>query len=133
MSPVVATTLSPGLGDQVLSALERLRRSLGGLIAVGLGDTNGLPIAFIGPAGDREAASAIASLLMSAAERATQILGLPRVLDLLIEAEGYTILVRPIEGRFSLVAILGGDANLGHARLLVQSCSDDLAVVLEGA
>ena len=125
--------LDRGLQDSVTPIFERLHRSLGGLVAVGLGDAPGLPIAFDGPTSDREAATAMASLLVSAAQRAAQILGLPGVLDILIDAEGYTVLVRPVADRFTLLAILKGDANLGHARLLAQSCSDDISVALEGA
>ena len=125
--------LALSLQDQILAIFERLHRSLGGLVAVGLGDSNGFPVAFYGPTVEKEAATAMASLLVSAAQRAAQVLGLPGIQDIFIDADGSTILVRPVADRFTLVAILGPDANLGHARLVAQSCSDDISVALESA
>lgn len=129
-----ATPSLPGsLERQIAAIFDNVRTSLPSLMAIGLGDTNGLPVAFSGPTADKEAATAMASLLVSAAQRAAQLLDLPRVRDLLVDAYGSTLIVHPLGDRFILMAILNEDADLGRARLLVQTCGDDLRVALENA
>ena len=122
-----------GLSSGITGAFGHLRSSLPGLLAVSLGDANGLPVAFSGPAAEKEAATAMASLLVSAAQRAAQLLGLPHVRDLIIDADGSSLLVQPVGARFILMAILGHGVDMGHAKLLLQSCSDDLLIALERA
>ncbi len=124
--------MADGISGRIGAALERFRSSMGGRVSIGLADANGLPIAFAGPAGDGEAATAMAALLVSAAERATQILRLPPPQDLVIGAGGATVLVRPVGQRLTLLAILDGTADLGRVRALVQTCSDDLRILFEG-
>jgi predicted regulator of Ras-like GTPase activity (Roadblock/LC7/MglB family) len=113
--------------------LGRLGKSVSGLTAVGLADANGLAVAFSGPTREREAATAMATLLVGAAQRAADILKLPRVRELVIDAERFEVLVRPVGERFTLIAILNGGTNLGLARLLIQSCSDDLRIAMDAA
>ncbi len=122
-----------GLDRRIASIFERLRKSLSGLAAIGLADANGLPVAFSGPTREKAAATAMAALLVSAAQRAADILTLPKVRELVIDADRFEVLVRPIGDRFTLVAILNGDANLGLARLLIQTCSDDLQIAMDAA
>lgn len=126
------TTLTPeGIAKPLVSVLEGLRGSADRFMAVALGDANGLPIAFVGPTAEKEAATAMASLLMAAAQRATQILGLPRARDLVVYAGDAAILVRPAGERFTLLAILGPGQDVERARLLLQSCADDARILLE--
>ncbi len=119
-----------GIAKPLVSVLEGLRRSPDRFAAVALADANGLPIAFVGPTAEKEAATAMASLLMAAAQRATQVLGLPKAQDLVIHAEDAAVLVRPAGERFTLLAILDPAEDVERARRLLQSCGDDVRILL---
>ncbi len=119
--------------QRVNAIFDRLRHSLEGLVAIGLADANGLPIAFLGPVGEKTVATAMASLLVSAAHRASEALGLPPAREVLVDSEGFSLLVAPVGAHVTLIAILAHDANIGYARLQVQSCSNELQAVLESA
>ncbi len=120
----------PDLRQRVNAIFDRLRHSLDGVIAVGLADANGLPIAFLGPVDEKTAATAMACLLVSAAHRASEALGLPPVREVLVDSEGFTLLVAPVGARVTLIAILAHDANIGFARLQVQTCGSELLAIL---
>jgi predicted regulator of Ras-like GTPase activity (Roadblock/LC7/MglB family) len=51
----------------------------------------------------------------------------------LIDADRFQVLIRPVGERFTIVAILNGGSNLGLARLLIQSSSDDLRIAMDAA
>ncbi len=119
-------------GQRLTSILERLRGTIDGLVAVAVGDANGFPIAFAGPAAEREAATAMATLLVSAAERTVSALRLHRVQHLLIQADDAAILVHPIDGRFVLMALLPVNADIERARAQLHGCADDIRIALEG-
>jgi predicted regulator of Ras-like GTPase activity (Roadblock/LC7/MglB family) len=128
-------TIPPGasLDHQIAAILERLQTSVSGLAAVGLSDANGLPVAFFGPTREKAAAAAMATLLVSAAQKAADVLSLPQVREVLIDADRFQVLIRPVGERFTIVAILNGGSNLGLARLLIQSSSDDLRIAMDAA
>ncbi len=120
-----------GISKPLVSALERLHGSVQGFLSVALADANGLPIAFLGPATAKEASTAMASLLLAAAQRATQVLGLSRAQDLVVHADGAAVVVRQVGQRLTLLAILNRAADVERARLLVVACSDDVRILLE--
>jgi len=119
------------IGQSVTSTFKNAGRLLGSLVAVGLADAQGLPIAFVGPSAERESATAMATLVVSAAGDAAKFLGLPPVREVMIDATGFIVLVRPIGDRFTLLAILDSDTNVGYAKLVLQTCSDDIQIALE--
>lgn len=119
------------LQREITAVLERLRRSLDGLVAVGLADANGLPVAFLGPAVEKkEAATAMAALVVGAAQRAVRALHLPRAREVLIATEGFNILIAPVGDELTLVGILANEANLGYARIQVDACSREIRAAL---
>lgn len=120
-----------GLDQRLALVLQRLKGSLKGGMAVGLADANGLPVAFYGPALEREAASAMATLLVSAASRTAEVLGLAAVRDVVIDAGGSSVLVRPVGDRFTLVVLLSETADLTDARIRCQDATDNLLIALE--
>jgi predicted regulator of Ras-like GTPase activity (Roadblock/LC7/MglB family) len=124
-------TVQLELQQNVWSIFERLHRSLQGIVAIGLSDANGLPVAFFGPTAEREASTAMATLLLSAAQRATQALGLPGVRDVVIDADGFNVLVHPVGKRFTLVVIAGHTSDIGRVKLLAGTCGDDIRIALE--
>ncbi len=119
--------------QRVNAIFDRLRHSLEGLVAVGLADANGLPIAFLGPVGEKTAATAMATLLVTAAHRASMALGLPPAREVVVDSEGFTLLVAPVGAHMTLIAILAHEANIGYARLQIQTCSNDVQAVLATA
>jgi len=119
------------IGQSVTSTFKNAERLLSSLVAVGLADAQGLPIAFVGPSAERESATAMATLVVSAAGDAAKFLGLPPVREVMIDATGFIVLVRPIGDRFTLLAILDSDTNAGYAKLVLQTCSDDIQIALE--
>lgn len=127
----MATTVT-STGHRLTSILERLRGTIDGLVALAVGDANGFPIAFVGPAGEREAATAMATLLVSAAERTVSALRLHRVQHVLIQADDAAILVHPIDHRFVLLALLAVNADIERARAQLHACVDDIRIALEG-
>ncbi len=127
----MVAVLGKDLHEQIMSIFERLHISLGTIVAVGLGDGNGLPVAFVGPTQEKEAAVAMASLLVGAARRASEALRLPHVQDIVVDAEDFTMMVHSLGERFTLITIFHNQENLGYARLVLQTCSDDLAIALE--
>jgi predicted regulator of Ras-like GTPase activity (Roadblock/LC7/MglB family) len=119
------------IGPSVASTFKNAERLLNGFVAIGLADAQGLPIAFLGPSVEKDAATAMSTLVVSAAARAAKFLGLPSVREVTIDATGFTMLVRPIGDRFTLLAILDSDTNIGYAKLVLQTCSDDIRIALE--
>lgn len=121
---------SHGPHAQIGSIFDRLRHALDGLVAVGLADANGLPVAFLGPAGEKNVATAMASLVVRSAQRATEALGIPPAKEVVIGSEGFTVLVWPVQDGFTLVVILAHEANIGLARLQVDACGSEIRAVL---
>ena len=119
-----------GLTRQLMAVLESLRRSVDGIRAVGLGDANGLPVAFLGPSAEKAAATAMAALLVSAGHRAAEALGLPSVREVHVHVDGPVFLVCPIEDRFTLLVILIDERNLETVRLRMQEAAAEIHAML---
>ncbi|HYM40033.1 MAG TPA: roadblock/LC7 domain-containing protein [Thermoplasmata archaeon] len=124
------TTVEVTLNAQLASVLERMRRSVEGISAVGLADANGLPIAFLGPSAEKGAATAMAALLVSAGHRAAEALGLPSVREVHVYVDGPVFLVCPIEDRFTLVVILSEETNIGLVRLEMEKAAAEIHAIV---
>ena len=114
--------------------LERLLRELArhlDLSAVVVGDPNGLPIASISQGERTLAATAMATMILYAAENVASNLGLEGHKDVLIEGKEWKVLVRSLGQGFTFLGVLEGDVNLGLARREVERLMPEIRALLD--
>ena len=106
-----------GVDARLHRVLRKLAEDIPGLTNVVLSDPQGLPISTLVRGAGATAATAMGTLLRSAAKSVTTNLGLPAPEDVVIEAGSSTVLVRCLGRGVTLIAVLQQDANLGLAKL----------------
>jgi len=109
--------------------LRRIARQLD-LSAMVVGDRNGLPIASFSRADHSLAATAMATMILYAAENVAANLGLVGQEDVLVEGRGWKVLVRALGDGFTLLAVMEGEVNLGLLRLEIARAIPQLKELL---
>lgn len=120
-------------GSTPAQKLERLLRNFArqlDLSAVVVGDTNGLPVVSVSR-GDRTlAATAMATMILYAAENVASNLGLEGHEDVLLEGKDWKVLVRSLGDGFTFLVVIEGQANLGLLRLEVERIIPELRALI---
>jgi len=114
--------------------LERLLRDFArqlDLSAVVVGDPNGLPIASVNRGERTLAATAMATMILYAAENVAANLGLEGHEDVLVEGRGWKVLVRSLGEGFTFLGVIEGEANLGLFRLEIARVAPEIRTLLE--
>ena len=96
--------------------LEGLAKEVSGLRALVVGDRSGLPIASVGRGPKILAATAMATLTLSAAEKVTCALGLPAPRGIVIEADPWVVLVQSLGNGFTLLSVFPTTKDLEATR-----------------
>jgi len=96
--------------------LEGLAKEVSGLRALVVGDRSGLPIASVGRGPKTLAATAMATLALSAAEKVTSALGLPAPRGIVIEADPWVVLVQSLGNGFTLLSVFPTTKDLEATR-----------------
>lgn len=106
-------------------------RAIRGLRSAVVGDSNGLPVVAIRRGHETLSATAMATLLLSAADRAADTMELRGLRDVLVEGEGWFILVSSLGHGFTLSCIVDGSTDLGLLRAEIRRRAIEIKVVLE--
>ena len=119
------------LDRALVEALESLANEIGGVRAAVVGDRSGLPIVstFRGPSS--MTTTAMATLALSAATKATSSLNLPPPDDILIEAGGWRVIVQLLGNGFTHTCVLPSDENLGLVKLSMQARGREIRELLD--
>ena len=118
-------------GARLQSILEGLAWRVDGLRAAVVGDPNGLPVASLARGETSLAATAMATMILYAAENVASNLGLAGHKDVLIEGGGWKVLVRSLGGGFTLLGVLDGTVNLGLVRLEIERSTPEMRALLD--
>lgn len=113
------------------TALDNLARQLEGVRTLVVGDSNGLPVASITRGPKTLAATASATMVLSAAASVAANMGLSALEDVLLEGPDYKVLVQGLGHGFSIFAVLSSEANLGIVRLLMNQKAAEIRTVLD--
>lgn len=125
----VRVSLSPEVRLQ--QVLEVLALAIPGSRSLAVGDPNGLPVVSLDRGPNTMAATAMATLAMSAAKNVCVTLGLERPEDVLIESSGWKVLVRSLGNGFTFLVVLEATVNLGLVKLEVERRCQELREVLD--
>ena len=107
----------PNSSVRLQGVLDSFARDIEGMRAVVVGDPTGLPVASLARGSTAMATTAMATLLMSAARSVVTSLELPGITDLILEGQGWIILVRPLGENFTMLCLAEEDVNLGLLKL----------------
>jgi len=102
------------------TTLEAMARAIPGLRVVVVGDQNGLPIASRTKGTRSIAATAVATLIVTAAGDLAETLELREFSDVLVEGPTWKVFVRRLRGGFTFMGVLDGAVNLGLVRLEIE-------------
>ena len=111
-------SLSPEVRLQQI--LEALALAIPGSRSLAVGDPNGLPVVSLDRGPNTMAATAMATLAMTAAKNVCVTLGLEHAEDVLIESRGWKVLVRSLGNGFTFLVVLEASVNLGLVKIEVE-------------
>lgn len=117
--------------EQILDLLRVFAREIPGVSSVVVSDAQGLPISALVRGPGATAATAMGTLLRTAAQSVTANMGLPSPDDIIIQAGADVVLVRCLEGGVTLLVVLRQDANLGLVKLELARHAGELQALLE--
>lgn len=129
--PLAVARSAKPVDEQILDLLRALAREITGISCIVLSDPQGLPISALVRGPGAAAATAMGTLLRTAAKSVTGNLGLPNPDDIIIQAGASTILVRCLEGGVTLIAVLKQDANVGLVKLALSRHGGELQALLD--
>ncbi len=98
------------------NVLTEIARSAPGVKVLVVGDPSGLPIATLARGARTQAATAMATLLLSAAQRVTANLELVGSAAVIIEGGDWCVVVNDLGEGFSLLGVVDGGANVAAAK-----------------
>lgn len=113
------------------TALDDLARQLEGVRTLVVGDSNGLPVASITRGPKTLAATASATMVLSAAASVAANMGLSALEDVLLEGPDYKVLVQGLGHGFSVFVVLSSETNLGIVRLLMNQKAAEIRTILD--
>jgi predicted regulator of Ras-like GTPase activity (Roadblock/LC7/MglB family) len=121
IAPVVTQVSRPAPPGDPQQELDRVLQAIAleipGTRVVVVGDGNGLPVASFSKGTKSMAATAVATLIVTASQDLTKLLELRDFRDVLVEGRNWKVFVRLLQGNFTFMAVLEGEANLGLMRL----------------
>ncbi len=123
------STRDPGL--QFRRILEKVAQSVDGVKSLVVGDPNGLPVASLFPGPDTMTASAMATMILSAGEKASEDLSLPYLQDVLVEGNGWELVVLSLGDGFTLLGLFVGDVNLGLVKFYARGLRKALKELID--
>ncbi|MFQ5838791.1 MAG: roadblock/LC7 domain-containing protein [Thermoplasmata archaeon] len=120
-------------GTQFREILEKVARAVDGVRSLIVGDPDGLPVASLFPEAEAKTATAMASMILLAGQTAAENMELPELKDVLIEGDGWKLVVISIGDGFTLLGQFDGNVNLGLVkfyakglRMALQELIDEL-------
>jgi predicted regulator of Ras-like GTPase activity (Roadblock/LC7/MglB family) len=116
---------------QILDLLRTFAREIPGVSSIVVSDPQGLPISALVRGPGATAATAMGTLLRTAAKSVTTNMGLPSPDDIIIQAGADVVLVRCLDGGITLLVVLLQDANLGLVKLELTRHAGELQVLLD--
>lgn len=119
------------LDEQILDRLRTFAREIPTIQSIVVSDAQGLPISALVRGPGATAATAMGTLLRTAASKVTTNLGLPIAEDIIIQAGAQVVLVRCLSGGVTMIVVLKQDANLGLVRLELAKHSGELQTLLD--
>ncbi len=122
---------APRVDEQILDLLRLFAREIPGVSSVVVSDAQGLPISALVRGPGATAATAMGTLLRTAAKSVTANMGLPNPDDIIIQAGGDVVLVRCLDGGITLLVVLRQDANLGLVKLELARHAGELQALLD--
>jgi len=122
-------SLSPEVRLQQI--LEALALAIPGSRSLAVGDPNGLPVVSLDRGPNTMAATAMATLAMTAAKNVCVTLGLEHAEDVLIESRGWKVLVQSLGNGFTFLVVLEASVNLGLVKIEVERLCKELREVLD--
>ncbi len=118
-------------GVQFRESLETVAKAVDGVRSLVVGDPNGLPVASLFPGLETRTSSAMASMILQAGLKVAREMRLPEPMDVLIEGEGWKILVLSIGDGFTLLGLFDGDVNLGLVKFYAKGLRMALHELIE--
>ncbi len=131
VEPQVAVRVSLAPEIRLQQVLEALALTIPGSRSLAVGDPNGLPVVSLDRGPNTMAATAMATLAMTAAKNVCLTLGLERPEDVLIESSGWKVLVRSLGNGFTFLVVLEASVNLGLVKIEVERGCKELREVLD--
>ena len=122
-------SLSPEVRLQQI--LEALALAIPGSRSLAVGDPNGLPVVSLDRGPNTMAATAMATLAITAAKNVCVTLGLEHAEDVLIESRGWKVLVQSLGNGFTFLVVLEASVNLGLVKIEVERLCKELREVLD--
>lgn len=117
--------------EQLQRILERIADEVEGIRTVVVGDRSGLPIASLVQGQATMSATAMATMVLTAARNVATNMGLEELVDVLIEGKAWTIVVRSLGEGFTMLLLVDGDANLGLVKIQTERRANEIREVLE--
>ena len=114
------------------ATLEAMTQAIPGLRVVVVGDQNGLPIASRTKGTRSIAATAVATLIVTAAGDLAETLELREFSDVLVEGPTWKVFVRRLRGGFTFMGVLDGAVNLGLVRIEIERRCPQIEAALGG-
>jgi len=122
---------APSTALRLQGLLDSLSREVEGIRAIVVGDGRGLPVASLVRGKKAMATTAMSTLLMSAAKNVVSSLELTEMKDLLVEGEGWIILLRSLGAGFTLLCLADETTNIGLLKLVADRRSAEVRELLE--
>ena len=117
--------------EELDRVLQGMAQGIPGLRAVVIGDSNGLPLASVSNGTRSIAATAVATLIVTAAKDLTAILEFSAFSDVLVEGHDWKVFVRLLRNNFTFMGVMDGDANLGLVRIELDRRCREVEAVLD--
>ncbi len=111
--------------------LEQVVRDAEGITALAISDPNGLPVDSLIRGSQAIAATAMATMALTAANKIMSSLSLDSPEDVLIEGGSHNVLVLSLGKGFSLLAVFQSSANLGYIKLCLSGRAQELRELLD--
>jgi len=105
--------------DSLDRLLQEMADEIAGVRVLVVGDRNGLPLGAYSKGTRSMAATAVATLIVTAGQDLARTLELKEFSDVLVEGPTWKVFVRLLAGGFTLMGVLEGEVNLGMVRLAV--------------
>ncbi len=110
--------------------LESISRNVGGTRSIVIGDSSGLPVISLDKGANTMAATAMATLALSAARNVSSNLDLPDLSSVTIEGRGWRVFVRSLDPRFTLFIVTADDVDPAFVKAELERHAPELRRIL---